>query len=86
MYNLCAYCTFLQVWTSLNVANAQGPSNALAEHLYQDVSKPTQDTNSGVSQPLPTETKSSGRKELPVVIALAYIVLDVSQNLLMIYA
>ncbi|KAF2304522.1 hypothetical protein GH714_032905 [Hevea brasiliensis] len=54
-----------QLWTSLNVPNAQGPYSASAEFTH-DVTKVAQESSSGVkSQQLPVETKSIGRKELP---------------------
>ncbi|XP_057985920.1 uncharacterized protein LOC110641656 isoform X3 [Hevea brasiliensis] len=53
-----------QLWTSLNVPNAQGPDSASAEFTH-DVTKVAQESSSGVkSQQLPVETKSIGRKEL----------------------
>ncbi|KAI9393514.1 hypothetical protein POPTR_006G246100v4 [Populus trichocarpa] len=55
-----------QLWTSSNVHISQGSPDFLGEYLSQDVSKPAQESNSEAqSQPLPSETKSSGRKELP---------------------
>uniref|UniRef100_A0A2K2A7Q5 Arf-GAP domain-containing protein n=1 Tax=Populus trichocarpa TaxID=3694 RepID=A0A2K2A7Q5_POPTR len=52
--------------TPAGVVNDQGSPDFLGEYLSQDVSKPAQESNSEAqSQPLPSETKSSGRKELP---------------------
>ncbi|XWS26888.1 hypothetical protein CRYUN_Cryun26dG0068800 [Craigia yunnanensis] len=49
-----------------------GPLNAAVAHTPQAVLKPVQDVTSAVaSQPPPTETKASGRKELPVDIFTA---------------
>lgn len=77
IYNLCACSSNLQIWTSSNVPNAQGPP---------DVSTPAQESNSdATSKPLASETKSGGRKELPVVTALPNMVSAVSQILLMVY-
>ncbi|XP_061951375.1 probable ADP-ribosylation factor GTPase-activating protein AGD14 [Populus nigra] len=56
-----------QIWTSSNVPNAQGPPDFLGEYPSQDVSTPAQESNSDAkSMPLASETKSGGRKELPV--------------------
>ncbi|CAK7353450.1 unnamed protein product [Dovyalis caffra] len=59
--------------TSSNVPSAQGPPDFLGEYPSQSVSKPAQESNSEAkSQHLPSETNSSGRKELPMVVALLY--------------
>jgi hypothetical protein len=51
----------LQPWISSTLPNRQGP---------QALSKSDQGTSSGVeAEPLSVETKPSGRKELPAVIA-----------------
>lgn len=56
-----------QPWTSLHVPNAQGSSSASAQHPSQDATKVVQDSTSGIkSQHLPLETKSGGRRELPM--------------------
>ena len=48
----------------------QGPLSAPVAQMPQAVSKLLQDITSAVaSQPPPTETKESGRKELPKVIS-----------------
>lgn len=86
IYNLCACSSNLQIWTSSNVPNAQGPPDFLGEYPSQDVSTPAQESNSDAkSKPLASETKSGGRKELPVVTALPNIVSAVSHILLMVY-
>ncbi|XP_011019713.1 PREDICTED: uncharacterized protein LOC105122345 isoform X2 [Populus euphratica] len=52
--------------TPARAVNDQGSPDFLGEYLSPDVSKPAQESNSEAqSQPLPSETKSSGRKELP---------------------
>ncbi|KAH8482673.1 hypothetical protein H0E87_029940 [Populus deltoides] len=67
IYNFCACSPNLQIWTSSNVPNAQGPPDFLGEYPSQDVSTPAQESNSDAkSKPLASETKSGGRKELPV--------------------
>lgn len=86
IYYFFAYSSNFQLWTSSNVHISQGSPDFLGEYLSQDVSKPAQESNSEAqSQPLPSETKSSGRKELPAVIALPCMVSvsPVSQILLM---
>uniref|UniRef100_A0A5B6ZKX4 Putative ADP-ribosylation factor GTPase-activating protein AGD14 n=1 Tax=Davidia involucrata TaxID=16924 RepID=A0A5B6ZKX4_DAVIN len=57
-----------QPWTSLLARNTQGPSNASADQFSQAASKPAQHTSSGVgAEALPVvDTKSNGRRELPV--------------------
>ncbi|KAA8521754.1 hypothetical protein F0562_012427 [Nyssa sinensis] len=57
-----------QPWTSPLARNAQVPSNASADQFSEAASKPAQDTSCRVgAQALPeVDTKSNGRKELPV--------------------
>ena len=57
-----------QPWSSSLVPNTQVPSSASAEHTSQTSPKPAaQGTSSAVgSDPLPGETKSTGRMELPM--------------------
>ncbi|XP_020537129.1 probable ADP-ribosylation factor GTPase-activating protein AGD14 isoform X2 [Jatropha curcas] len=55
-----------QPQTSMHLPNVQGPS-AAAQHSSQDVTNIIQDCTSGLkSQYVPLETKSIGRKELPM--------------------
>ncbi|XVF88499.1 hypothetical protein PTKIN_Ptkin19aG0055900 [Pterospermum kingtungense] len=55
-----------QPWNSAPSQNMQGPLSAAVAHTPQTVSNPVQDvTSAGASQSPPTETKASGRKELP---------------------
>lgn len=55
-----------QLWIEPLASNAHGLSSASAEHSSQAVSKPVQDTSSGVGlQLLPVEANPSGRMELP---------------------
>ncbi|KAB5513971.1 hypothetical protein DKX38_027877 [Salix brachista] len=68
-----------QLWTTSNVPNAQGPPDFLGEYPSQDVSTPAQESDSeDKPKPLASETKSSGRTELPLVIALPNMVSAVS--------
>ncbi|KAJ6354577.1 hypothetical protein OIU77_005227 [Salix suchowensis] len=55
-----------QLWTTSNVPNAQGPPNFLGEYPSQDVSTPAQESDSEDKPKPASETKSSGRTELPL--------------------
>ncbi|KAJ6435010.1 hypothetical protein OIU84_000283 [Salix udensis] len=56
-----------QLWTTSNVPNAQGTPDFLGEYPSQDVSTPAQESDSEDKPKLPaSETKSSGRTELPL--------------------
>lgn len=86
IYNFCACSSNLQLWTTSNVPNAQGPPDFLGEYPSQDVSTPAQESDSeDKPKPLASETKSSGRTELPLVIALPNMVSAVSHIALMVY-
>ncbi|KAK8348259.1 hypothetical protein V6Z12_A06G070800 [Gossypium hirsutum] len=54
-----------QPWNFAPSQHMLGPLSASVAHIPQAVSKPAQDATSTVASKPPTETKESGRKELP---------------------
>lgn len=71
--NPLASSACMQPWISPTLPNRQGSLSASAEQSSESVLNLEQDTSSGFgSEPLPVETKSAGRAELPAVIAFPF--------------
>lgn len=71
--NPLASSACMQPWISPTLPNRQGSLSASAEQSSESVLNLEQVTCSGFgSEPIPVETKSAGRAELPEVIAFPF--------------